>query len=385
MQFENKKHFSGIELLRFLCAFAVLISHYPVFFYVAPGRLADSFEKQRQPFYEVFKLFYDHGNFAVYVFWAISGFIFFWKYADAVHTRRVSGPAFLVFRLSRLYPLHFATLILAAALQAAFLMNFHMFYVYPWNDAYHFVLNLFFISEWGFRKGFSFNAPIWSVSTEVFAYGLFFVLARLANLNLRATLAVLAVSMLLYGFLPRPQSLLLCVVMFYVGGIMYHAVEAWGRIKHKHGRGADAVLLCGALSVFVAGFAAWQQSEDLLGTPLANTMRYYLLVPCLIFFFAGISLPARLSPVSYLGNLTYSSYLLHFPMQIALVLTTELLGIDRSLYYRDGAFLLFVAAVFVLAHYVYRYYEMPAQDAIRLRAQIWAPAQMGSPKSSNTF
>ena len=42
------------------------------------------------------------------------------------------------------------------------------------NDTYHFILNFFFISGWGFEKSYSFNGPIWSVSIELIIYALSF-------------------------------------------------------------------------------------------------------------------------------------------------------------------------------------------------------------------
>jgi len=74
---------------------------------------------------------------------------------------------FFVLRFSRLYPLHFATLIFVATLQLGSLSLDGYSIVYPCNDVYHFVLNLFFASVWGFEQCASFNAPVWSVSVEV--------------------------------------------------------------------------------------------------------------------------------------------------------------------------------------------------------------------------
>ena len=45
------------------------------------------------------------------------GFIFFWKYRDTISDSTIGGWVFFVFRLSRLYPLHLATLLLVALLQ----------------------------------------------------------------------------------------------------------------------------------------------------------------------------------------------------------------------------------------------------------------------------
>jgi peptidoglycan/LPS O-acetylase OafA/YrhL len=52
------------------------------------------------------------------------------------------------------------------------------FQIYPYNDAYHFMLHVFFMSHWGFEVGESFNQPIWSVSVEIFIYIVFFALLK---------------------------------------------------------------------------------------------------------------------------------------------------------------------------------------------------------------
>ena len=56
---------------------------------------------------------------------------------------------FFINRFARLYPLHFATLILVAVLQIINLSLSNTFQIVPINDFYHFTLNLFFISDLG--------------------------------------------------------------------------------------------------------------------------------------------------------------------------------------------------------------------------------------------
>jgi peptidoglycan/LPS O-acetylase OafA/YrhL len=64
------------------------------------------------------------------------------------------------------------------------------------------------------------------------------------------------------------------------------------------------------------------------------------------------------------GNMTYSSYLLHFPIQLAITLGFAVLAIPVPVY--DGAFLAaFLAATLLAAHVTYRYFEAPAQRLIR--------------------
>jgi peptidoglycan/LPS O-acetylase OafA/YrhL len=68
----------------------------------------------RLPLYGLLQPFYEAGEYWVWLFWCISGYIFFWKYRDAIHDRSTGGWIFFLLRLSRLYLLHLVTLALVA-------------------------------------------------------------------------------------------------------------------------------------------------------------------------------------------------------------------------------------------------------------------------------
>jgi peptidoglycan/LPS O-acetylase OafA/YrhL len=104
----------GLELLRFVAALAVIVWHYSGFSYVADSPV--NLFKNRLPFYGLLQPLYETGEYAVWALWCISGFIFFWKYRDAIADRSIGCGRFFVFRLSRLYPLHLVTLALVAIL-----------------------------------------------------------------------------------------------------------------------------------------------------------------------------------------------------------------------------------------------------------------------------
>ena len=76
MHIPEKNNLVGIELLRFIAAFSVLIWHYQHFFYVGT-QLPLNFEISDQPFFSILKPFYSQGYNGVQMFWAISGYIFF--------------------------------------------------------------------------------------------------------------------------------------------------------------------------------------------------------------------------------------------------------------------------------------------------------------------
>ena len=72
---------------------------------------------EKLPLHHALNFFYINGHHAVVIFWMISGFIFFWKYSESVHAKTVSGLQFFFFRFSRLYPLHFVTLMIIVIFQ----------------------------------------------------------------------------------------------------------------------------------------------------------------------------------------------------------------------------------------------------------------------------
>lgn len=69
--------------------------------------------------------------------------------------------------------------------------------------------------------------------------------------------------------------------------------------------------------------------------------------------------------VAFIGHLSYSSYLLHFPLQLAFVLAAGTLGVSRDVFYTRESFLLFVAVLIPLCFASYRWLELPAQRVLR--------------------
>src|SRR5580704_14385000 len=134
---EPANKLSGLEVLRFLTAFAILVFHYRHFAFVADEPVG--LVNDRLPLYRLLRVFYDFGPYGVWIFWCISGFIFFWKYRDDVTDRALSGWKFFVLRFSRLYPLHIVTLLLVAVVQPLYFSLHGYFFVYQDNDLTHFL------------------------------------------------------------------------------------------------------------------------------------------------------------------------------------------------------------------------------------------------------
>jgi peptidoglycan/LPS O-acetylase OafA/YrhL len=347
-QSENK--LLGLEALRFAAAFAVLIWHYQHFAYVAD--MPVDLVKDRLPLYGLLRPFYEAGKYGVWVFWCISGFIFFWKYRDAIYDRSMPGRTFFVFRLSRLYPLHLVTLALVAILQSAYFRQQGYFFVYQVNDLRHFLLQIFMASEWGFQRGLSFDGPIWSISIEVLVYVVFFMTLRFATKSVLLNVVAILVCLNTSG------QIFSCLAFFYAGGLAAVARRAVASTTFGVAIEAAAwsALLVFSLLIWLFGLLSQMVHWEFL---LIYTPLLLFCLSCRIVLAASAQ-----KLVEAAGNMTYSSYLLHFPIQLAIALGFALSGRPVPFYDR-WFFGMFVLATLLASYLTYRYFEAPAQTLLR--------------------
>ncbi len=345
----------GIELLRFASAVAVLVFHFQHFAFV--GGAQPHFVAADQPFYPALRLFYTYGFYGVQVFWCISGFIFFWKYGNVVAQRRLGGYKFFILRFSRLYPLHLATLLIVAAMQGVYFARNAAYFVYPTNDAVHFVLQLFMASNWAGQNPESFNGPIWSISIEVLVYCVFFLGLRYLSASAAVVGGIAAASALILFLKISAHPLFSCMMYFYLGCL---TAILYSRVK-------DAPRLRAAVNI-----AALAAIAAVIGLQFLVAIKpiYFLLVlsPALIFLCVN-HIPATKITSGLLvaaGNMTYSSYLLHVPIQLTAATLATYMHWQIPIYSR-GFFLIFLAGTLLLSFYCFKFFEMPAQTYLRRR------------------
>src|SRR6185436_6252250 len=216
-QLEVPKRFYSLDALRGVAALGVVFWHWQHFFYT--GTHKADFDRGRQPFYGLFYLFYEKGWMAVDLFFSLSGFIFFWLYAKRIESRRIVASEFSMLRLSRLYPLHLATLLFVAATQWWIHSRTGDYVVYPLNGMQQFLAHLLFVSGWRSSWADSFNAPVWSVSVEVFLYGTFFALFRVFRRRTIPLIALVVLGAVLKFHIPIGRG----IYSFFLGGLAYYA------------------------------------------------------------------------------------------------------------------------------------------------------------------
>ena len=347
------KKIASVELLRFISAMMVIVWHYQQF-YLPYNFFSDTeiliTSRDQQPFYNYLSLFYNYGNKGVDFFFIISGYVF--SYVYLAENKIVKFKFFFINRFARLYPLHLLTLITVMILQLYNNEHFNNYLIHFYNDVYHFVLNLFFISGWGFEKGASFNGPIWSVSVEIIVYFLFFFLIINLNKNriLKSFLIIIALLALRKissnDFLQNiNMNFINCGILFFEGVLIYYLTN---KIKNKK-------------LMFFIGIT-------LLIASIIGNFKIYIFLPSILIIFLSFENFIKnkiCSFFSFLGNLTYGTYLWHLPLQIFLMIIIENAGLNFSIIDTKIFFLIYLSIIILLSIVSYYFFEVKMRKWLR--------------------
>jgi peptidoglycan/LPS O-acetylase OafA/YrhL len=303
-----------------------------------------------------FSWLHEYGFVLVDLFFVVSGYIFAHVYLTV---RGISSTAsdFAIARFARLYPLHAVTLLASAAIlaigPAASTDN-------CCNDRFHFVLNVFMLQESGLNTGLSFNTPAWSISVEVLCYIAFFLVATwMPGKFLQA--AALLVAFGLFGTLgsdPQFDHIARGLCGFFAGTIAYRLREAPVSVWLF-------LLPCGFLLLpFASGLS--------IGAVLSVTSW-----PALVSLAKFIPL-IRTRALQWLGDRSYSVYLVHSPVYMALnviVFAGQPVPLEMSV----AVMLAGWAIVLLVSDLSFRYLESPSRRWLRTAFRPGAAAGTGRP------
>ncbi len=271
-------------------------------------------------------------------------------------------------------------------LQRLYFTEHNAFFIYQHNDLYHFFLNLFFASQWGWQEGTSFNGPIWSVSLEVLLYLIFFFFSLLLYRAQWPLCAAVLLGVIMRVFLGGQLGTALST--FFIGGLTFQLVKYFSqhsRTVQTHAFTLLLILVIIWFPVFIELKTAvfedtWLHiSADIFiigNKDYAPTIYFYIarLYPYIFLFPLTIMLlvflEMKFSKLNWrkaevFGSLTYSTYLLHFPLQLVFVMVTDGLGYGRSIYLPSWTLAVFFLLLIPLCFLTFKYVEDPLKKRIR--------------------
>jgi peptidoglycan/LPS O-acetylase OafA/YrhL len=361
---KSPARFHSLDALRGFAALSVVLFHWQFWLSDDTRHSRPGLTMSSLPGFDGLRFFYWSGDAAVGLFFSLSGFVFYWLYRDTIHARAVGGWQFSVARFSRLYPLHLATLLIVAAAQATYAsINQGVSWVFNPNDLPNFVMHLLIFPLWTPHRNFTFNTPVWTLIIEVLLYLVFFLVARWGSLRLAGTLAMLVMAYLAKNYSRDISHGLTC---FYMGGL------AWLVFERAESRQVDRVLRIALGVSWPVAFVLGSRYVDITTTRIAfldGVYATYVLFPATILYLAMLearrgSLGARLGRV---GDLTYSSYLLHFPLMVIVALALKVTGQSLDVMLTLPALLVYFAVLVPLSLACHRLFERPVQTWLRDR------------------
>jgi peptidoglycan/LPS O-acetylase OafA/YrhL len=366
------ERFVSLDAGRGVGAFSVVLWHWSHFF----DEGVHSGEVPTRPFSEVFYWLYSYGWMGVEFFFALSGFIFFHYYFELIHDRRVGAGEFFKRRFARLYPLHGLTLLIVIILQEIYRQQHGSNFVYPPGTTADLLQAVTLTSHWWPNQEYFFNGPSWSISVECFLYALFFVCARFAgDWRVRVFLALSAIGLAL-SFLHWPIGR--GMVSFFSGalvGLSLSLLVRAGWYLRAPGQVLLTVLALGVVLLLgiaalpmLAGLLSWlaPAAPRLAGVAIGHLV-VLLVFPYLVLLLGLIETirPVRARALRFLGDCSYSIYLLHFPLQLFTVICLDAAGVGRTVFGKPLTFVAWCALLFVVSALSHYRFEKPLQRRIR--------------------
>ena len=378
----SEARFYELDILRGLAAMVVVIFHYKHF-------LIDSdyhFDYDHMPFHAVLLPVYIYGQFFVELFFTLSGYVFFWLYSQMIANRQTGPSAFFVARFSRLYPLYFVTLILAALIQPVFHAIYGHDFIYTTNTVGNFLLNLFMVQQWVPASTQSFNGPAWSISVEAFLYLIFFGLCFF-RLNRPVVLLLVLIGGILFKclFPSNTNDFVRGIPSFFLGGLMYYAVLALRKAHMTAWRqgvcwGLAALLPILWLTAYLRGaLLPVEQGRTLPDLLLSVNSVLFILMPMTVLSFGLMQnhwqdmrwlrwlSRDRLHSLAWIGDISYSLYLIHFPVQLVIMLCLAHWSYAERLPVVSNplSLIAFMSMTCGLAWLSFHYFEMPMRRFLR--------------------
>lgn len=382
----EEARFFELDILRGLAAILVVVFHYKHFL------LSDTemFDYAHLPFGVVLAPVYVYGQYFVELFFAISGYVFFWLYGDAVAHRRLSARSFFTARFARLYPLYLAMLVAAAVLQSTYSAIHGAPFIYKHNTAGDFVLSLVMIQQWLPGAEQTWNGPSWSLSVELFLYIAFFAVAFFRGHRPGVLIAIVVAGLIFKHVQAEPVSdFSRGVPSFFLGGLVFHAVRY---LDHERNgiwrRRLDTALkwlvpVLWGLTYARAQPLIWKPVSAALNLPPPVPFLDTLTIEGFIYGLMPLTLLAlglrrenwshpllsleRLRNWAWIGDISYSVYLIHFPLQLMVMLVMKSLTWPErvAIFASPLTFVAFLAVAIWLARLSFIYFEMPLREVIR--------------------
>ena len=319
-----------------------------------------------------FRLTLIHGGFAVDFFFILSGFVL----SHALICRPVSAAEFAWARLARLYPLHLLTLLWLVCLVGEVMADPPRHYQFEALG-----LNLVLLQGAWSIGVHAWNFPSWSISVEFLVNLLIlYPIVRTRNVGVAAIVVLLSWLAIIQVWGPVFDDFTIQPIQgtFLAGGLLrgaggivlgYLLYEAYLVLRRRLAKSQGGVRLVATgfevTAIALLVFSLWVDGRgwNLLPVPLSAALILQMAtVP------GHVATLLQRGPCAFLGNISYSIYLIHIPL-FAMFVGADLLPLPDTAF--SPVWFAYFGLLLVLSAISFRYLERPAQRGLMRLFKGW--------------
>lgn len=306
--------------------------------------------------------FYQYGYLCVELFFIISGFIIVRKYEDHISSGEISFSVFFGKRFANLYPLFLLTNM------TTFILEFFSKVLtgrYLWSNPIDATLVLSVIPL-NFPGGLSpMNRPSWFVSAILLMYAIFYVINKFVKTRsgkIGAWLCMIALGTIL-GTLDAD---FIRNNLFLFGGDFYRGMISFSigiLLQYLYSCKFVTYIVWPCIAAYFAGVITF--GSDFLDAPHRQGVWIYFILPFVLYivvYFPPICAVLSGKAVQFLGKISYSLFLVHYPLNVLFViLKRKWIDINFS---SIGFFIFYLVFTIIVAICVYYFVEAPIKKKI---------------------
>jgi len=311
--------------------------------------------------------FVAQGTLGVDLFFVLSGFIMSHVYRVVFRDRvtKASYRGFIIYRVARLYPVHFATFAMMVGMAGAQSLIIGSPPAHPERYSWLAVVTTLTMTHDWFVGIYTPNMPAWSISSEFAAY-LFFPFLMVLISKQRWVAGVYALA----GFL----------ILFVVRGSLDPETASGFFFKLSLGRIAGGFLIGMAAFQIAPAIQRWmgqQRFWSLASVAGIFALGWFNLLPAAVaaLFFAALIIflscendllarPLASRLIVYLGEISYALYMIHWPVRTVIRTAIEKAGLSGSIS-PPIIILVYSAVALIGAALLHAFVEKPGRRLIR--------------------
>lgn len=297
---------------------------------------------------------------AVEMFFLLSGFLISVGYRDRITARSVSFGSFMCKRIKHVYPLFLLSTIAVAALEILYRRATGVLFKQDAFDIWYFLQNVFLMQGGISFDVYSFNTPCWFIGTITVMYMLYYFVTYISSRKgeNRTVYCVLSAILVLLGFWFYARNgsgaifnyfkLGRGLVSFFMGVLMREIYEK----APKRAQVSFSILLILVYAIFEWRASRWTGARG-------DIMMYaaFFVIPALVwvsFCMPGVKHVLSIAPLTWLGKISMSIYVWHFPLLLILDLLKSqgILTIDFGTALGWGIYMLVLLAIAVISYFL---------------------------------